>query len=478
MVNGMTVDTFDVIVIGAGPPGENIAEQVARSGLSCAVVEAELVGGECSYWACMPSKALLRPWAALQAAKAVPGIETAERLSADDVLASRDRFAANWRDEGQVEWLDDTGAVLLRGHGRLAGERRVDVASRDGELAELTAEHAVVVATGSHPAIPDIPGLKVARPWTNREATTAQDPPDSLAIIGGGPVGVEMATAWAALGSRVTLLARGDRLLTGMEPFAGDLVGSALLDAGVDVRTSTEAEEVWREGRGPVTLRTSAGDEIVAAELLVATGRDPRTDEIGIDTVGLKPGDWLHVDETGRVDGVDGGWLYAVGDVNGRALLTHHGKYQARQAGKAIVARAHDQQVDPGAWSPYTATADDRAVTQVVFTHPQAAAVGPTLAAARDAGRRVRAVDYDLGMVSGAALHGSGYEGRARLVVDEEDGVVVSATFVGPDAGELLQAAAIAVVGEVPIDRLWHAVPAYPTISEIWLRLLETYAEN
>lgn len=473
----MPVDTFDVIVIGAGPPGENVAAQVVRGGLSCAVVESELVGGECSYWACMPSKALLRPWAAKQAAQAVPGVpDGSEPLHTEEVLASRDDFTSHWRDEAQVEWLDDAGAVLFRGHGRLMGERRVDVASRDGELTELTAQHAVVISNGSRADIPDIPGLKAANPWTNREATSAAEVPESLAVIGGGPVGVEMATAWAALGSQVTVLARSDRLLPGMEPFAGDLVGEALLDAGVDVRTSTSVEEVRRDGTGLVTLHTSALDDIMAAQVLVATGRQPRTDDIGVDTVGLKPGDWLDVDATGQVSDVDGGWLYAVGDVNGRALLTHHGKYQARQTGKAIVARAHDQDASDRPWGAYSATADDAAVTQVVFTEPQVASVGKTLDAARSAGAAVRAVDYDLGRVAGAALHASRYQGRARLIVDEDREVLVGATFVGPDIGELLHAATIAVVGGVPIGRLWHAVPAYPTISEVWLRLLETYA--
>lgn len=477
----MPAHTFDVVVIGAGPPGENVAEQVIRSGLSCAVVERELVGGECSYWACMPSKAMLRPWAAWSAAQAVPGVDigTTDGVETKQVLTSRDAFASHWSDKSQVEWLEDVGAVLLRGHGRLAGEGRVDVASRSGELAELSARHAVVVSTGSRAAIPDIPGLAAAAPWTSREATAAAAVPTSLAVIGGGPVGAEMATAWSALGSDVTLLVRGERLLPRMEPFAGELVADALRDAGVDVRTRTEVASVASDDTtGPVTLRTNTAEDIVATEVLVAAGRAPRTDDLGVDSVGLRPGEWLDVDTTGLVEGVSGEWLYAVGDVNGRSLLTHQGKYQARQVGAAIVARAEGHDVDDTAWGRCATTADERAVPQVVFTHPAVATVGPTAERACDTGSSTEVVDYDLGDIAGAALHSKGYEGRARLVIDEERRVVVGATFVGPDVAELLHAATIAVVGEVPLKRLWHAVPAYPTVSEVWLRLLETYAAS
>ncbi|HSI93958.1 MAG TPA: NAD(P)/FAD-dependent oxidoreductase [Jiangellaceae bacterium] len=477
----MPTDTFDVVVIGAGPPGQNVAEQVVRGGLSCALVEHELVGGECSYWACMPSKAMLRPWAAWSAAQAVPGSQAAEEdgVDAKRVMNSRDAFASRWRDDSQVEWVEDVGAVLFRGHGRLAGERRVDVASRQGELAELTARHAVVISTGSRAAIPEIPGLAAANPWTNRGGTAADQVPESLAVIGGGAVGTELATAWASLGSTVTLLARGERLLSRMEPFAGDLVAAALRDMGVDVRTGTSVESVSRDdATGPVTLRTSGGEEIVAAEVLVGAGRAPRTDEVGVDSVGLTPGDWLAVDPTARVKGVTGDWLYAVGDVNGRSLLTHQGKYQARQAGAAIVARASGQAVDESPWGRYAATADEVAASQVVFTHPAVAFVGRTAEQARRAGMNVDVVDYDLAKVAGAALHAKGYEGQARMVVDRERQVIVGATVVGPDVAEMIHAATVAVVGEVPLERLWHAVPAFPTVSEVWLRLLETYSAD
>jgi dihydrolipoamide dehydrogenase len=223
-----------------------------------------------------------------------------------------------------------------------------------------------------------------------------------------------------------------------------------------------------------VTLLLDDGGRVEADEVLIATGRAPRTDDIGLESVGLEPGSWLPVDDSCRVEGRE--WLYAVGDVNHRALLTHQGKYQARIAGAAIAARAqHVPLLETDRWGAHTATADRAALPQVVFTDPEAAAVGLSLAEAKRAGHRVRAVDYDLGRVSGAGLYAEGYRGRARMIVDLDREIVLGVTFVGPGVGELLHSATIAVAGEVPIDRLWHAVPAFPTISEVWLRLLESY---
>jgi dihydrolipoamide dehydrogenase len=217
------------------------------------------------------------------------------------------------------------------------------------------------------------------------------------------------------------------------------------------------------------------GQKIDADEVLLAVGRTPRTGELGLESVGLEPGSWLKVDDSCRVQDVDGGWLFAVGDVNHRALLTHQGKYQARMAGAAIGALARGKSLDTQPWSAHVATADIHAVPQVVFTEPEVAAVGKTADEARRAGLNVRVVDYDLGQVAGASLFADGYRGKARMVVDLDRGVLLGVTFVGPGVGELVHAATVAVVGEVPIDRLWHAVPSYPTMSEIWLRLLETF---
>ncbi|MFI9272279.1 dihydrolipoyl dehydrogenase family protein [Kitasatospora sp. NPDC052896] len=478
--DGNGPDTFDVIVLGGGPTGENVADRTRAAGLTTAVVESELVGGECSYWACMPSKALLRPPAALGAARAVAGSREAATgaLDAPAVLARRDSFVAHWKDDGQVAWLEGTGAVLVRGEGRLDGPRRVAVRTPDGGERLLTARHAVAVCTGSRAVLPaGVPGLAEARPWTSRDATSAKTVPRRLAVVGGGVVGVEMATAWQALGSRVTMLVRGAGLLPRMEPFAGELVGAGLAAAGVVVRTGVTVTELHRVN-GTVTVRLDSGEGLEVEEVLYATGRAPRTDALGLASVGLTDGSWLEVDDSCLVRGVDGEWLYAMGDVNHRALLTHQGKYQGRMAGAAIAARALGRPVDTARWGAHVATADHAAVPQVVFTDPEAVSVGLTATAAERAGLRVRVVDYEIGQVAGASLQADGYQGRARMVVDEDRGCLVGVTFVGPGIGELLHSATVAVVGEVPLDRLWHAVPSYPTVSEVWLRLLEAYRDG
>jgi len=468
----LTEPGYDVIVLGAGPVGENIADRAVRGGLTAVLVESELVGGECSYWACMPSKALLRPAEAVRAARQVGGAAAAVTGTLDvaAVLARRDSFTSNYADDGQVEWLAGAGIALVRGHGAISGVREVTVTAADGGTTVLTARHAVAIATGSDAAVPDIDGLRAAKPWTSREATSARTVPASLAIIGGGVVGTEMATAYAGLGAKVTLIARSG-LLAGMEPFAGDHVAAALRELGATVLLGTATTRVTRTADG-VEIHTDGGP-ITAEEVLVATGRTPRTGGIGLETVGLTPGDWITTDDTMRVPGFD--WLYAAGDVTHRALLTHQGKYQARAAGDVIAARAAGAPVSDAPWGTHVATADHEAVPQVVFTDPQVAAVGLTAAAARKAGYEIRVVDYDIGRVAGAGLHADGYTGTARMVVDERRGVLLGVTFAGPDVGDLLQAATIAVVGAVPLARLWHAVPAYPTVSEIWLRLLEAY---
>ena len=489
----MADETYDVIVIGAGPTGENVADRAVRGGLTAVVVEAELVGGECSYWACMPSKALLRPADVVAEAGAVRGVAGA-RLNPAEVLARRDSFAHGWKDDSQVEWLTGAKIDLVRGHGRIAGERLVTV----GDLS-LHARQAVVIATGTRAVVLD--SLAGVNPWTSREATSAHAVPGRLVIVGGGVVGCEMAAAWSALCAEVTLISRGP-LLERLPDFAGEFVAAGLREAGVDVRIGVDVTGATRAGGtndsgdaaadgagaggagaggpggrrgraggagGTVTLTLSDGSSIEADEVLSAVGRSAHTGDIGLETVGLAPGSWLDVDDTMRVTGVDGGWLYAAGDVNHLALLTHMGKYQARVCGDAIAARA-------GGREP---TVRDRSsktcVPQVIFTIPEVAAVGLTAREAEAAGRRVRVVEYDIGHVAGAKLFADEYRGHAQMVVDEDRRTIVGMTLAGHGVGETIHAATIAVAGEVPLDRLWHAVPSYPTISEIWLRLLETY---
>jgi pyruvate/2-oxoglutarate dehydrogenase complex dihydrolipoamide dehydrogenase (E3) component len=474
-----TSRTYDVIVIGAGPVGENVADRTRAAGLSTVIVERELLGGECSFWACEPSKALLRPVLARADARRVPGLSQAAAgpLDAAAVLSHRDRMAAYWKDDDQVEWLNSVSVDLVRGHGRLDGPRQVSVHTPEGDVVRLTAHHAVVVSTGTIAALPAMPGLDTARVWTSREATSANRVPARLAVVGGGVVAVEMATAWQGLGSQVTLLVRGGELLPKLEPFAGELVADALREAGVDLRFGVEVAALTRDdgADGEVRITLADGGETVADEILFATGRVPHTAALGLEMVGLAPGDWLEVDDTFRVTGVAGDWLYAVGDVNRRALLTHQGKYQARIAGAVIGARAKGEPLDGARWSAHMATADSDAVPQVVFTDPEVASVGLTTREAERRGREVDVVDYDMGRVAGAQQYVPGYRGRARMLIDPDRGTVVGVTFVGPGVAELLHSATVAIAGEVPLERLWHAVPAFPTISEVWLRLLETY---
>jgi dihydrolipoamide dehydrogenase len=449
----MSERTFDVVVIGAGAPGEVIAGRLGQAGLDVAVVEERLVGGECSFYACMPSKALLRPMEVAAEARRVPGVATGG-LDAEAVLARRDEVVHDLDDSSQLPWLEERGVAVVRGHGRIDGERRVQV----GDNA-LQARRAVVLASGSSATIPPVAGLLDAQPWTNIEATTSKRVPGRLFVLGGGVVGVEMAQAWSSLGSRVTLVHRGDRLIEREEPFASAQVEAALREGGVDVRLETAVSSVSRNGS--VRVELDGDDAVETDEILVAIGRTPRTADVGLDTIGLEPGKHVRVDESLRVPGHD--WLYAVGDVTGRALLTHMGKYQARLAADAILGKDVRLRSD-GAASP-----------RVIFTDPQVGAVGLTLAAAEDARLNVRAVEVETSGNAGGSFVGRGAPGTARLVVDEDRGIVAGATITGSEVAEALHAATIAVIAEVPLEDLWHAVPSFPTRSELWLRLLEAY---
>jgi dihydrolipoamide dehydrogenase len=460
------VESFDVVVIGAGPAGETVAGRCAEGGLTVALVERELVGGECSYWACIPSKVLVRPGDVLAAARRVPGAAPAIAggVDADATFAVRNRFTGNWDDSGALPWLTERGIEIVRGTGRITGDRIVEVESSTGDPRRLEATRAVVLATGTTPSLPPIAGLAEARPWDNRDITSAKRVPPRLVVIGGGAVGLEMAQAFHRLGAdEVTVVEVAPRLLAREEPFAGDEVRAALEAEGVAVHTGVTVEAVRRDGDGPVTLALAGGVELTGDELLVAAGRRPATGKLGLDTIGLEPGRPVEVDDQLRARGVPDGWLYAIGDCNGRAPLTHMGKYQARVAADVILGK------------PASALADHGIVPRVTFTDPQICAVGLTEAEARDADIDVRTVRFPTGGVAGASVLGEEFPGTSQLVVDQARRVVVGATFVGPGTQELLHSATVAIVGQVDLDRLWHAVPAFPTVSEVWLRLLETY---
>jgi dihydrolipoamide dehydrogenase len=456
----VSTSEFDVVVVGAGPAGEVCAGRLSAAGLAVALVERELIGGECSFYACMPSKALLRPAQALAEARRVPGAAEAADgdLDVDAALRRRDEVVHDLSDDAQLPWIERRSIELVRGHGVIVGEREIRVGD---EL--LRARKAVVLAPGTTAAIPPIPGLCESRPWTNREATTAKVIPGSLLVLGGGVVGVEMAMAYASLGAKVILVEALPRLIANEEEFASGQVEDALKELGVEVIVGTKVTAVRREdGSGPVTLELEDARSCTGDELLVAIGRHPHTDALGLETLGLEPGKSVEVDDTMRVPGHE--WLYVVGDANGRVLLTHMGKYQARLAADRILGHEGETTV---------LRSDGRLSPRVIFTEPQVAAVGHTLASAREAGLNVRAVDVPTEGGAGGSFIGRDAPGTCRLVVDEDRKTIAGATFTGVDVAESLHAATIAIVGEVPLERLWHAVPCFPTRSEVWLNLLE-----
>lgn len=482
---------WDVIVLGAAAAGENAAQYATQfSGLSAVMVEDELVGGECSYWACMPSKGLLRPVEVLDTARSLPGaaaLVQGRALDVQAVLERRDAMVNHLDDASQVQWSLGAGIDVVRGYGRLTGPRTLEVTAKDGSTRTLTARHAIVIDTGSRAAVPPIPGLREALPWTSRDVTNVHDIPRRAAILGGGVVACEAATWLRGLGvEELTILNRGDRLLPSTEPFAGELVAQSLRDSGVDVRLGRTIASVARSGavdsgvgrsRGAEAVLTlDDGSTLVVDEVIVAAGRTPNSDDIGLGAVGLEPGGYLDVDDQMTVRDVDGQWLYAIGDVCGRALLTHMGKYQARIVGEVIAARAAGglDPHDADGISELSVAAGHGAVPQVTFTNPEVGSAGRTEQQARADGIAVETVEYDMASLAGTYVLRDGYVGRAKLVIDRASDTVVGATFVGLGIAELVHSATVAIVARTPVSTLWHVVPSYPTASEVWLRLLET----
>ncbi|MGI8622504.1 MAG: dihydrolipoyl dehydrogenase family protein, partial [Solirubrobacteraceae bacterium] len=367
------MQTFDVIVIGGGPAGEVAAGRMGGDGLEVALVERELVGGECSYWGCMPSKALLRPAQALAEVRRVAGAAEAVTGSLDvtSTLRRRDEIIHDLDDSSQLPWLEKNGVTLIRGNATVTAERTVEVAG--GET--LQARRAVILASGTSAAIPPVDGLREAKPWNNREITTTKHVPASMVIIGGGIIGAEMAQAWASLGSRVAVVEVAERILLSEEPFAARQVADALAEYGVDVHTCVTIERVVSEA-GEHAVHLEGGTVLTGEEIVVTAGRRPNTE--AVEPLGYEPGKPVEVDDFMVTRTHD--WLYALGDVNGIALLTHMGKYQASIAADHIAGReTHAQQAANGPRSP-----------RVIFTDPQVAAVGHTMQSAQEAGLTVR----------------------------------------------------------------------------------------
>jgi pyruvate/2-oxoglutarate dehydrogenase complex dihydrolipoamide dehydrogenase (E3) component len=454
----VTTDSVDVVVIGLGPGGEVVASDLARAGMTVVGVDGRLVGGECPYYACVPTKAMIRAADALGEARRVGELAGSAQVRPDwtPVAARvRDQITDDWDDRVAVERLENAGARFVRGHGRIVAPGEVAVSTPDGERA-FQAAKGIVVNPGTDPAVPDIPGLDSTPYWTNREAVRATSVPASLVVLGGGPVGCEFTQVFARFGAEVTLIQSRERLLPPVEPEASEVLERCFAEDGITVRTSTSVSSVSHDGAG-FTLHTGDGETLTVESLLVATGRRADLAALGVKAYGLDDSArGIEVDE--RMRAADG--LWAIGDITGKGAFTHVSMYQAEIAVADILGREHTP-------------ADYRAVPSVTFTDPEVGMVGLTEAAARDRGISVRTGSTPLSATSRGFIHGVGNEGLIKLVEDADRGVLVGATSVGPSGGEVLGALALAVHAKVPTTVLRQMIFAYPTFHRGILSALD-----
>ena len=438
----MSEERFESIVIGAGPGGRHAARALVGRGIGVAMIEAELVGGECPYWACIPAKALLRPPEAQEAGRRVPGLEMGD-LDWEAVREYRDYMNSGLDDSKKTASYEELGITIIRGEARLEGDGRVVVGDRT-----LRSDQ-IVLAPGTTSSIPPIEGIDDVEYWTNREATTFDEVPASVIVLGGGPVGVELGQMLSRFGSNVSIVESAPRPLAREDPAAGDLIARLLREEGIELWLGQQAEAV-RTTAGGVAVQLSGGDEIAADHLIVATGREPRVDGLGLEQVGIEPGKkGIEVDERCRA----GDGIWAVGDVTGVAQFTHVASYQGRIAAADIAGER--------------VKADYRAVPRVVFSDPEVAAVGLTAEQAADEGLDVASAQVDLSETDRTETYGKGLQGAAGLVADRGKGVLVGAWAVGPLASEWISAAVVAVKAEVPIAVLEDTMFQFPTFSEL-----------
>lgn len=442
-------ESFDAIVIGAGPAGEVASSRLRKQGLRTALIERELVGGECGYWACIPSKTLLRPTEALAEARRTPGLSQPE-TTWSEIVKYRDYMIRSLDDTGAVKGYEESGVSVFKGDARITAPRTVEVNGTP-----LCSEH-IVIATGSEAIIPPIDGLQDAGFWTNREATTLSEIPESVVVLGGGPVGVELGQMLRRYGAEVTIVQSADRLIDREEPRVSELIEEALRADEIELVLGQKAVAVKGDA-SQKTVELDSGVSVTAERLIVATGRKPRASELGLDALGIQLGERGEVPTDERCRVTDGVW--AVGDVTGVSLFTHVGKYQARTACADIAGES--------------ASADYRAIPRVVFTDPEIAAVGLTTAQAKDHGLRLLEGRADLMSVARTETYAKGVGGELGVLADRDRGILVGAWAVGPLAGEWIHQAVLSVKAEMPVETLLDTVAQFPTFSEAYLGALE-----